>query len=67
MNDENVELLPEMPLTLSRLDMSLYPLDGAVEDRRFLTEDMRFLMVFHATVHVLSMCLVFNRTQIAFL
>ena len=31
-------LLPEMPLSLSRLGMSLCPLDGVVEDRRFLTE-----------------------------
>ena len=31
-------LLPEMPLTLSRMGMSLCPVDGAVEDRRFLTE-----------------------------
>ena len=31
-------LFPEMPLSLSRLGMSLCPLDGVVEDRRFLTE-----------------------------
>ena len=31
-------LLSEMPLTLSRLGMSICPVDGAVEDRRFLTE-----------------------------
>ena len=27
-----------MPLSLSRMGMSLCPLDGVVEDRRFLTE-----------------------------
>ena len=39
---------------------TIRPVDGAVEN-------MGFLMVFHATVHVLRMCLAFYGTQIAFL
>ena len=35
------DLLPEMPLTLSRLGVSLCPVDGAVEDRRFLTKVLK--------------------------